>query len=369
MYAPAVLHLDSSVSIAAEGSIALIADHATVDAGPGTVITIGNGAAISLTGDQTVFNAGSSTILFGDNGTIVADGLYREFEGGSGTVTFGDYGSIDVFNQGSFVAGNSVDFGDNGSISVDVYVVKSAAVDTLLFGGQFAAGNSVTFGANGSIRVVGGSYLGEGDLTFGPNGSIYVGVEWGDFWDDSGTVTFENGGVIDGHLGPDTGIFFNNLTTSGLLTVAEDCRGTCTGAVTNNGIIRTEGDVTGTGGWGHHPLTGARLDVTVQGTLSHIRIDRIDTNHPNAGPAQETGRYWEITPTGSGYTTDVQLVHDLGADHDYAEVCRYIGGGSWDCARTSSTTTSVTLEGVTELSDWAVGDSRLPVEHWELYFR
>jgi hypothetical protein len=62
-------------------------------------------------------------------------------------------------------------------------------------------------------------------------------------------------------------------------------------------------------------------------------------------------RYWSITPTGSGYTVDLTLPH---GDLSDPYVCRYLGGASWDGARTSFTSSTVTRAGVDALSDWAV---------------
>jgi hypothetical protein len=52
---------------------------------------------------------------------------------------------------------------------------------------------------------------------------------------------------------------------------------------------------------------------------------------------------------------DLTLPHNLMPDTN-ALVCRYTGS-AWDCARTSSTASTVTRAGCTQLSDWAVGDA------------
>jgi hypothetical protein len=87
-------------------------------------------------------------------------------------------------------------------------------------------------------------------------------------------------------------------------------------------------------------------------------MDRIDSNHPAAPPELQTGRYWSITPDGSG-TADLTLPTAFAADLADG-VCRYTGS-DWDCARTSNTAHSVTRNGVTTFSEWAVTNQTVGV--------
>ena len=67
-----------------------------------------------------------------------------------------------------------------------------------------------------------------------------------------------------------------------------------------------------------------------------------------------TGKYWTITPTGSGEVA-LTLPQPNLADPD---VCRYTGGAGngWDCARDGFDSSVVWRSGITAFSDWAVGD-------------
>jgi hypothetical protein len=144
---------------------------------------------------------------------------------------------------------------------------------------------------------------------------------------------------------------FNNLTVgpSSVLTTSSNV--TVARTLTNNGWTDETKAVTGTGSraWG---LAGVATDVATQGALSSLRVKRRDQDHPNAPAGLLTGKYWNITPTGGGYSVNLTLPQPGLAD-PYA--CRYVNGG-WDYARSVFTPTSVTRDGVSALSDWTVGD-------------
>jgi hypothetical protein len=84
--------------------------------------------------------------------------------------------------------------------------------------------------------------------------------------------------------------------------------------------------------------------------LSSLVVARRDEDHPYAHPASQTGRYWRITPTGSGYTAGLTLPQD-GLMAPY--VSKYLGP-NWDWGRDAFDTTSVSRSGNTVFSDWAV---------------
>lgn len=114
------------------------------------------------------------------------------------------------------------------------------------------------------------------------------------------------------------------------------------------------------------------IQVTNTGTnLSCLLVKETDTDHPNAtgtsgGSGTKTGKYWTITalqsdqttPATADYTLNLTLPHSVSPDSD-AKVCKYTGGAGsgWDCARTSSTSSTVTRANISSLSDWAVGDN------------
>jgi hypothetical protein len=187
-------------------------------------------------------------------------------------------------------------------------------------------------------------------------------------WSSSGTftpgtfITVIFGGSGTQNLAATAAIAFYNLTVnSGVVlveTVSAD-NATVSGALTNNGTIRKAQTVSGAGAK-TFGLAGAfnganlSIDVTTQGTLSNLQVDRIDSNHPNSnGANQQTGRYWTITPTNSGYTADLTLPRsNAGAP----SVCRYYSGNSWWCAIDGSASNSVTRNNISEFSTWAVGN-------------
>ena len=103
-------------------------------------------------------------------------------------------------------------------------------------------------------------------------------------------------------------------------------------------------------------LTAVTTTVTTQGTMNAIQVDRIDQNHPSAPPGIQTGRYWNITPSGSGEVVNLTLFHN---NVTSPQACYYLGSGTnWDCAANSSTSSTVTRNGVTAAQlngAWAVG--------------
>jgi hypothetical protein len=103
-------------------------------------------------------------------------------------------------------------------------------------------------------------------------------------------------------------------------------------------------------------LAQAIANVTTQGTLSNLSVTRTESNAPGAPPSILTSRYWDIIPTGSDYMVDLTLLHSYPAEEATLKACRYTGvGTTWECARTSSTPTTVTRAGITTLSRWAIG--------------
>ncbi len=105
------------------------------------------------------------------------------------------------------------------------------------------------------------------------------------------------------------------------------------------------------------------LDLDQLGCLTALSVTEVSGNHPNAGPALQTGSYWQITPTpascASNYRGTLTLPY-ASADAD-DKVCRYTGPGQlWNCVRTSNTTATGTRITITQLSDWAVGNNAGP---------
>ncbi len=110
--------------------------------------------------------------------------------------------------------------------------------------------------------------------------------------------------------------------------------------------------------------SGVSIEVTTSGNLGCLYVDEMELNHPNATTGIQSGRYWLIrglqsdksTPA-TGFTVNLTLPTTFTPDGN-DKVCRYSGSGTlWDCASSSFTTDSITRQGVTALSDWAVGNN------------
>jgi hypothetical protein len=105
------------------------------------------------------------------------------------------------------------------------------------------------------------------------------------------------------------------------------------------------------------------VEIDTSGGLDCVRVEQRNVSHPNATGSEgssgtSTGRYWIITPTlasGDTYTVNLTLPHDNVND---PHVCKYpggLGGYGWDCAVSAADSASVTRDGITAFSDWAVG--------------
>jgi len=229
----------------------------------------------------------------------------------------------------------------------------------------YLGGNNPTIGAAADARdlVIGSS----GALNMGGGNTLSIGsrfINYGTFTPNSFSVVFNGSGNEYLSLGVPT--TFNNLMVNPGITLIETeaaDNATLGGTLTNNGVVRKTQLIPATGsytfGLAGGPVNGAKvgLNITSDGFTS-IQVDRIDSNHPAAPPEIQTGRYWRITPDGSG-TADLTLPTAFAADLADG-VCRYTGS-DWDCARTSNTANSVTRNGVTTFSEWAVTDQTVGV--------
>ncbi|RCK72025.1 MAG: Fibronectin type III domain protein [Anaerolineae bacterium] len=109
--------------------------------------------------------------------------------------------------------------------------------------------------------------------------------------------------------------------------------------------------------------SGVSITITAPGNLACIYVDEMETNHPNATPGLQTGRYWLIRglqndkqTNASGFTLNLTLPTSFTPDAN-DKVCRYTGSGQvWDCGQSTITGNSITRENITALSDWAVGN-------------
>jgi len=100
-----------------------------------------------------------------------------------------------------------------------------------------------------------------------------------------------------------------------------------------------------------------------QGDLARINIQRFDKSHPNATLPIQTDYYWQIEGLNanggraSGYSVNLTFSTPSFIPSDDDKVCRYSGTETiWDCAANShnTTTKTITRNGVTQFSDWAI---------------
>jgi hypothetical protein len=125
------------------------------------------------------------------------------------------------------------------------------------------------------------------------------------------------------------------------------------------------------------------VSVTLQskGTIECLRVRRYDQNHPQRSDTSSDsgvgwGRYWTISATdgvgnpATGFTLTLTLPNSGLTE---PKACRYpggLGGAGGDCddgTHITFTVNAVTRNGITSLSDWAVGNGVGPtavtVEH------
>lgn len=107
--------------------------------------------------------------------------------------------------------------------------------------------------------------------------------------------------------------------------------------------------------------SNVQIFVNTLGTLGCINVVQINSNHPNATTALQTGRYWTINASGAtGFNVNLTFPDSVTTP----KACRYpggLGGYGWDCTGTHQDNGgSVTRFNVTQFSDWAVGENPGP---------
>ncbi len=103
-----------------------------------------------------------------------------------------------------------------------------------------------------------------------------------------------------------------------------------------------------------------QIKIDVLGSLTCLQVQQFNVNHSAATPNLQSGKYWTITPSGtpSGFVVDLTLPHN---GFTNPRACRYpggLGGAGWDCIGIQTfTALTITRQGVTQFSDWAVGNN------------
>jgi autotransporter-associated beta strand protein len=340
-------------------------------------------AAASVSGSGTFDNRGTFEVAGTPSVRTLNSGTLRKT--GTGTIVFGGQltttGTVEVREGTLQLNGNGNSIG--GTVNVSAGATFKVNVSSTLQAGlvqpgagtfEFSGGTVTVLAAwapQGETRVSGGSAIFDNaaSVTFA---ALTHTAGLLDIQRPSATVTgplTRTGGVMRlagttlTFAGAGTQVLdvsvtttFVNLVVSANTTLVEvpsAAAAQVSGTLTNLGVIRQTRTMST--GANHFGLTGVVLDVASLGSLASVQIDRRDANHPSAGPDQQTGRFWTMTPSGAGFVLSVTLPHAV-ADAPSAAACRFTPS-AWDCGRSSSTQTTVTRSGVTTLSDWTVGTS------------
>lgn len=332
---------------------------------PGTSIIIANasGGIVSINPAVSVYgmNISGGGVNIGSELTI--EGYLLLYSGaffdGSNSPTYADGSYLHYLTnynlsnewKPNLISGPAVPF--NVVVDNNATVLINSA-DSYTVRGYVFVNTGSTFGHNsisGWTLNVGGwlTFFGDGDLS-------------------QGSVNF-NGAqmqLIENFSG--SNIAFNNLTVGPGTTLWEDIGlsdgFTVTGTLVNNGIIQAYQGLDASGGNYAMGFTGVGINISGSFAVEPLVVDRIDSNHPNAGPAEQTGKYWSISTTAPTYTADVTLPHS-GLASPY--VSKHLGGGVWDPARTSFDGTTVTRTGVTSFSDWTVSEPPTSQHDWSAH--
>jgi hypothetical protein len=103
--------------------------------------------------------------------------------------------------------------------------------------------------------------------------------------------------------------------------------------------------------------------ISDAGCLTGATIDVSYSDHPNATVLLQTGKYWNITPTGcsSGFNLNMTIgviLSEFGTLDANDKVCRFTGS-DWDCGYTSHDNgdQTITRTGITQLSPWTAGNN------------
>ncbi len=150
----------------------------------------------------------------------------------------------------------------------------------------------------------------------------------------------------------------NNMTGSDGWTISDGGKG-CAG----------EGQCGGVGTYTFSSQSGAVIAVTNTGTnLACLYVEEVSGNHPQATTGIQTGKYWKINGLQSDTTTAAaqNFLLNLTLPTTFTpdagdKLCRYTGSG-WDCAASSfdGPGQTVTRNGLSALSDWAIGNNVNP---------
>jgi YVTN family beta-propeller protein len=216
------------------------------------------------------------------------------------------------------------------------------------YGGAYA--ESVALDKEVTVTCLGDMTLNNLSLSAGtwtaPPGSLSL---TGDFSHTGGSFEHNNGTLA--FTGANTQTLSATVPTqlydlsigAGTTLVQDDAIVAVGGSLSNDGTLhKTVG------------LTGVTLGLGALGGLEAIQVERVDQDHAQATPPLQTGVYWSLTATGSGFAPATLSLPHAGLADPY--VCNHLGDGTWDGGRHAFDATTVSRSGITSFSDWAVSD-------------
>jgi hypothetical protein len=346
-----------------------------VNGATGTSGTISS--ANSLVGSVANDQVGNGTLTALPNGNYIAQSVYWNngvvVQGGAVTLGAGAVGTKGIVKSAnSFIAGapsNGVNYAtaySNEKLIVGQPLSNTVSIFnptyTAIADGNWSSAATWDYGAFAQphdVVVPGGRTVTLDANVPGPNGSLTV--QSGGMLivngDRTSSSPISNEGVIDLSSGKlDMGA--NTLTTA--------CGGSTNGAGANAYVIGTaKKDFCSPGAYTFpvgtaNGFTPVSVNVTaVSGPSASLAISSTQSVHSTLSPANSATRYWTLTETGD-LTADLifnYLDGDVNGDESGYKLYRIEGGSPeyMPLALMNAGANTVTANGVSTFSDWAVG--------------
>ena len=330
----------------------------------GNTANISSGGGISNSGPLTVINStfsGNSTPGSGgaiSNNNIPLTVINSTFSGNSAS----SGGAISNF-QDSLTVTNSTFSGNSASNGGAIFGQYALSILNL-------AGNIFEKGTNGDNCVNSGplndngyNLSDDGTCTNGGTGSVInAALNLGTLADNGGpTLTHA---LLAGSAAFDTIPAGACSLSADQRDVARPVNGSCDSGAYEGGTLVCSVSADNT--YTFPQQSGVAIHVVSTTDLGCLYVEEMPLSHPNAtgageGQALRTGKYWRIRAlqdasgtTANSYVANLTLPHD---NLNYPKACKYTGGAGygWECAADASTSSTVTRNGLTSFSDWAVG--------------
>jgi uncharacterized delta-60 repeat protein len=358
-------------------------------------VTLNKNTHVRLVEDATI--TGNLTLVVGAfhllNNTLTLGGDFTNittFDAGTGTVVLNG-SALQTIGGAGVTTFNHLTIVNTSGLSPAVKLKTDAVVNGTLTLQEGVLGvYAETFTLNGPVNTTGGStarLLSTTTYAQAAPGQNVAPGQYGHLAFNDQPKTLPGSGVVSikgdfdpgaasGHTVTGSTVAFNG---SGTQTIAHDvalndvsvasgvtlttaANVTVGGALTNNGWTKETKAVVDGASALPFGLADVVVDVTTRGSLASLEVIRRDQSHPNATGVLQTGKWWQITPTGGGYTATLTLPTNFVPD-DKDKVCRYTGADQvWDCAMSSfdAALHTITRAGVTAFSEWAAGNDSGP---------